>query len=127
MSMSVSGGIRVQVEAFYLPDQSAPVEHRYVFGYRVRISNEGTEAARLDARQWIITDGKGARREVQGPGVVGQQPHLQPGQSFEYVSGCVLETSRGTMRGSYQMGRDDGRTFDAEIAPFELLLPQTLN
>jgi len=127
MSTAVSDGICVQVEAFYLPEQSAPAEKRFVFGYRVRISNEGTEPARLDTRHWIITDGVGQERQVRGPGVVGQQPHLMPGQAFEYVSGCVLATARGTMRGSYQMVRDDGRRFDAEIAPFELALPFSLN
>ena len=90
-------------------------------------SNEGTEAAQLKSRHWIITDGNGKVEEVRGPGVVGQQPVLRAGEHFEYTSGCVLETPRGTMQGTYQMQRPDGSMFDAEIASFQLAMPHTLN
>jgi ApaG protein len=126
-SVSVTDGIRVSVEAQYVPEQSAPRSRRYVFAYTVRIDNEGTQAAQLRSRHWIITDGNGRVEEVRGPGVVGQQPLLRPGEHFEYTSGCVLQTPRGQMRGTYQMHRGDGSSFDATIAPFELLLPYSLN
>jgi ApaG protein len=100
---------------------------RYVFAYTVVIANEGSEPAQLRTRHWIITDGGGKVDEVRGPGVVGQQPNLRPGENFEYTSGCVLETPRGEMRGTYQMYRPDGRMFDALIAPFLLALPHSLN
>jgi ApaG protein len=98
-----------------------------VFAYTVQIANEGTEPAQLRTRHWIITDGDGKVEEVRGPGVVGKQPLLRPGDRFEYTSGCVLETPKGEMRGSYRMARPDGREFDAAIAPFLLVLPYTLN
>ena len=127
MSNAVTEGIRVTVKSFYVADQSAPRAQRYVFAYTVRISNEGTAAAQLRTRHWIITDGEGKIDEVRGEGVVGAQPTLQPGQHFEYTSGCVLKTARGTMRGTYRMHRQDGSAFDAQIAAFHLALPQTLN
>ena len=89
--------------------------------------NEGAEPAQLRTRHWVITDGNGKVEEVRGPGVVGQQPYLKPGEEFEYTSGCVLQTSRGEMRGTYQMHRPDGSGFDATIAPFALALPYSLN
>jgi ApaG protein len=98
-----------------------------VFAYTVTIANEGSAPAQLRSRHWLITDGTGRVEEVRGPGVVGQQPFLNPGDSFEYTSGCVLTTPRGEMRGTYQMHRPDGREFDARIAPFSLALPMTLN
>lgn len=107
----------------YLPDQSSPDEDQYVFAYTVAISNEGSEPAQLKTRHWVITDGYGSTEEVRGPGVVGETPRLLPGQSFQYTSGCVLKTTLGTMHGSYQMHRDDGTVFDAEIAPFTLAAP----
>ncbi|MCG8420418.1 MAG: Co2+/Mg2+ efflux protein ApaG [Proteobacteria bacterium] len=122
-SNAVTEGIRVTVESVYLPDQSEPDDERYVFAYTVTIRNEGTEPAQLRTRHWIITDGRGVVDEVKGDGVVGQQPRLEPGQSFEYTSGCALETPLGTMHGTYQMFRDDGSMFDAEIAPFTLASP----
>jgi len=100
-----------------------PSERRYAFAYTVVIANEGTAPAKLMTRHWIITDGLGVVEEVQGPGVVGEQPHLGPGQQFQYTSGCVLKTPRGTMHGTYQMVRDSGEGFDAEIAPFVLAAP----
>ena len=126
-STIVTEGIRVSVTSSYVPEQSAPSSKRYVFAYTVKIVNEGTEPAQLRTRHWVITDGNGKIEEVRGPGVVGQQPFLRPGENFEYTSGCVLQTSRGEMRGTYQMHRADGREFDAEIAPFVLALPFTLN
>ncbi len=111
----------------YVAEQSAPASRRYVFSYTVKIHNEGKHPAQLRTRHWIITDGNGKVEEVRGPGVVGQQPYLKPGEEFEYTSGCVLQTSRGEMRGTYQMFRPDGAGFDAAIAPFALALPYSLN
>jgi ApaG protein len=127
MSAAVTEGIRVTVTTEYVTAQSVPREKRYVFAYTVRIHNEGAGVAQLRTRHWIITDGNGKVEEVRGPGVVGQQPTLRPGEHFEYTSGCVLETPRGSMRGTYQMRRADGSEFDAAIAPFDLLLPYSLN
>ena len=127
VSNAVSDGIRVTVRSSYLPDQSEPRAHRYVFAYKVRISNEGTAAARLRARHWIIRDSAGRVEEVRGEGVVGNQPLIRPGQSFEYTSHCVLKTPRGSMEGSYRMQREDGVEFDATIASFSLALPSNLN
>ena len=127
MSNAITNGIRVTVSSNYIPAQSAPKARRYVFAYTVRIANEGTEAAQLKSRHWIITDGNGKVEEVRGPGVVGEQPMLKPGDNFEYTSGCVLETPRGSMEGTYQMVRADGSEFDATIAPFALMLPYSLN
>lgn len=120
MSSATTDGIRVTVEPRYLPTHSDPDNDRYVFAYTVVISNDGDRAAQLVTRHWIITDARGSIEEVRGPGVVGETPHLEPGQAFRYTSGCVLETPRGTMHGTYQMVRDDGAEFDAEIAPFAL-------
>jgi ApaG protein len=126
-SSAVTEGIRVSVRSQYVADQSLPLMQRYVFAYTVRIANEGTEPAQLRTRHWIITDGTSKVEEVKGPGVVGQTPYLRPGEHFEYTSGCVLQTPRGEMRGTYQMHRPDGRMFDALIAPFLLALPHSLN
>jgi ApaG protein len=126
-STAVTQGIRVQVRAVYVPDQSSPREQRYVFAYTIRITNEGDRSAQLRTRHWIITDATGHVEEVRGPGVVGQQPYLEPGAHFEYTSGCALRTPRGEMRGTYHMVRPDGVTFDAAIAPFRLALPFSLN
>lgn len=126
-SEAVTQSIRVQVRSQYLEAQSAPEAHRYAFAYTIRISNEGTLAAQLVTRHWIITDADGEVQEVKGEGVVGVQPLLEPGQSFEYTSGCVLETAQGTMHGTYQMVRKDGSKFDAEIASFLLAVPYSLN
>jgi ApaG protein len=126
-SVALTDGIRVSVVSRYVADQSVPRLGRYVWSYTIRITNEGTAAARLLSRHWIITDGLGKIEEVRGPGVVGEQPHLQPGETFQYTSGCMLVTARGTMHGTYQMVRDNGTGFDAEIAKFALELPMTLN
>jgi len=127
VSNAITNGIRVTVSSNYIPAQSAPKARRYVFAYTVRIANEGTESAQLKSRHWIITDGNGKVEQVRGPGVVGEQPMLRPGEHFEYTSGCVLETPRGSMEGTYQMVRSDGSEFDATIAPFALMLPYSLN
>ena len=116
-------GIRVRVQSQYLPDQSSPTDDRYVFAYTISISNESTYTAQLRTRHWIITDGRGGVEEVKGDGVVGEQPRLSPGQSFQYTSGCVLTTPIGTMHGTYRFWRDDGTYFDAVIAPFSLASP----
>jgi ApaG protein len=126
-SSALTEGIRVSVRSAYVVDQSVPLARRYVFSYTVRIANEGAEPAQLRTRHWIITDGGGKVEEVRGPGVVGHQPLLRPGEHFDYTSGCILETPRGEMRGTYQMHRSDGRVFDAIIAPFLLALPHSLN
>jgi ApaG protein len=126
-SVAITDGIRVTVTSRYLPEQSSPAGHRYVFAYTVRVANEGKRPAKLRSRHWIITDANGKVDEVKGPGVVGEQPHLEPGASFQYTSGCILETPRGAMHGSYQMLRDDGSGFDADIAPFSLSMPVELN
>ncbi len=127
ISSVVTQGIRVTVSSAYVAEQSAPASKRYFFAYTVKIVNEGGQPAQLRTRHWVITDGNGKVEEVRGPGVVGQQPMLKPGEEFEYTSGCVLQTSRGEMRGTYQMHRPDGAMFDAVIAPFVLALPYTLN
>jgi ApaG protein len=119
--------ISVAVATRYLDEQSAPDTGRFVFAYTIRIANEGAVPARLLTRHWLITDANGKVQEVRGDGVVGEQPYLRPGQSFEYTSGAVLETFCGSMRGSYQMLADDGTQFDAEIAPFALSIPRTLH
>ena len=119
--------IAIDVDTRFLADESAPEDGRYVFAYTIRIRNEGTVPARLVSRHWIITDANGHVQEVRGEGVVGEQPHLAPGESFEYTSGAVLETGLGTMRGSYRMESDDGTAFDAPIDPFTLSVPRTLH
>ena len=126
-SVAITDGIRVTVTSRYLPEQSSPGGHHYVWAYTVRIANEGTRAAKLRARHWIITDANGKVDEVKGPGVVGEQPQLEPGASFQYTSGSILQTPRGQMQGSYRMQREDGTTFDADIAPFSLTMPVQLN
>jgi ApaG protein len=119
--------IRVDVETAYISDQSSPEDNRFVFAYTVTIQNEGTVPAQLLTRHWIITDANGKVQEVRGDGVVGEQPHLEPGQGFRYTSGTMLETPVGTMRGSYQMVADDGEEFDAPIPEFTLSMPRILH
>jgi len=127
MSDTTTRGIRVQVESFYDEDRSSPQESYYFFAYRVRVSNVGKEKARLVSREWIITDSDGEVQRVQGPGVVGEEPTLAPGEAFEYTSFCPLSTAVGTMQGSYHMVRPDGSSFEAEIAPFSLAVPHAVN
>jgi ApaG protein len=123
VSSAVTHGVRIAVRSEYLPHRSSPEERRYVFAYTVNISNEGGARVQLRSRHWIITDGRGRIEEVRGRGVVGEQPLLEPGESFQYTSGCVLETPQGTMHGTYRMQREDGTTFEAEISPFVLATP----
>src|SRR2546421_5718124 len=127
MSRALTNGILVTVQSEYLPERSAPGAQRYAFAYTVEISNQGSETAQLRSRHWVITDADGEVQEVRGEGVVGAQPILGPGESFEYTSWCVIATPNGSMRGSYQMVDGHGRSFDAEIAPFRLGMPHSLN
>lgn len=118
---------QVEVETAYIEEQSDPEQNRYVFSYTITIHNGGSVAAKLLSRHWIITDADGKIQEVEGEGVVGEQPHLEPGERFRYTSGTVLETPVGSMQGSYHMIADDGVEFDASIAPFTLAIPRTLH
>ncbi len=120
-SESVTRRVRVRVQPAYLPDHSSPSDNKFVFGYRIRISNEGDVRIRLLSRHWVIVDGDGARREVRGEGVVGQQPELAPGAFFEYSSYCPLEHAWGTMEGSYQMIDHLGERFEVRIERFYLV------
>ncbi len=119
--------ITVEAVAQYLEDDSAPEEDRYVFAYRITLKNTGTVTAKLVSRHWIITDADGDVQEVRGLGVVGEQPELAPGESYEYTSGCALSTPVGTMQGSYQMHAADGTRFDAAIPVFTLSIPRVLH
>ena len=127
MSTATTDGIEVSVESEFRPDRSTPAQGRFLFTYTVRVANVGDSPARLVSRHWIVTDARGEREEIRGEGVIGKQPHLAPGQSFSYTSFCVLRTPLGQMRGTYTMSRDDGATFEAEIAPFALAVPAALN
>ena len=122
-----SNEIRIRVATSYMDEQSEPEADRYVFAYTITISNDGEVAAKLLSRHWIITDANGKVQEVSGDGVVGEQPHLQPGEQFRYSSGAVLETPVGAMQGLYRMQADDGVDFDAPIAPFTLAVPGMLH
>ena len=119
--------IRIQVVTDYVNEQSTPEDDRYVFAYTITISNNGNTAARLISRHWVITDANGKVQEVSGDGVVGEQPHLKPGEEFQYSSGAVLETPVGAMQGLYRMEADDGVSFDAPIEPFTLAVPGLLH
>jgi ApaG protein len=119
--------IQVDVETRYIEEQSNPEKNYYVFAYTITIRNQGRQAARLLTRHWVITDSNQKVQEVRGEGVVGEQPHLQPGEQFVYTSGTMLETAVGTMKGSYQMQADDGSQFDAEIDEFVLSTPRVLH
>ena len=127
MSAKKSHDIAVSVHTEFLDEQSKPLDNRYVFAYTVTIHNRGTVPAQLLSRHWVITDGNGDVREVRGEGVVGEQPVVSPGEGYEYTSGAVLETSVGTMQGSYQMLAEDGTRFDAAIPSFVLSIPRTLH
>ena len=119
--------ITVEVETSYVEGQSEPDNERYVFSYTITIRNEGGEPAQLLTRHWIITDANGNVQEVKGEGVVGEQPHLNPGEGFQYTSGAMITTPVGSMRGTYQMVADSGEQFDAEIPAFTLAIPRTLH
>jgi ApaG protein len=119
--------ITVSPKVAFLPDQSDPDKNHFVFAYTITVTNTGTVAAQLVSRHWIITDAEHRVQEVKGQGVVGKQPVLRPGESFEYTSGTSIPTPVGTMRGSYQMVAEDGLAFEAPIAPFTLSIPHTLH
>lgn len=123
---AVTRAVRVSVTPRYSAEQSSPESGRWLWTYQVRITNEGDEAVRLIARHWIITDGANRTEEVRGPGVVGEQPTIAPGETYEYASACPLATPSGIMRGAYQMVTAGGEVFDAEIPAFSLDLPQTV-
>jgi ApaG protein len=123
-SEAVTNNVRVEVESEHVPQRAAPaslsLDNQWLFHYTVRITNEGDETVQLLSRHWIITHGNGRTEEVKGPGVVGEQPVLGPGESFQYTSRCFLSTPKGSMRGTYQMVSEQGTYFDVEIAPFML-------
>jgi len=127
METNNSYNIAVDVETSYLEEQSAPEMNRYVFAYTITIRNKGSQSAKLLTRHWIINDANGNVQEVHGEGVVGEQPYLKPGDSFQYTSGTVIETPVGSMHGSYQMLSQDGTPFDADIPAFTLSLPHKLH
>lgn len=127
MSEALTRGIAVRVESRYVEEQSDPARGGWLFAYTVNIVNNGGETVQLVSRHWVITDANGEVEEVRGPGVVGAQPVLRPGESFEYTSACPLGTSFGTMHGSYQMVTETGEYFDAEIAAFSLSTPYAVN
>jgi ApaG protein len=127
-SEAVTNSVRVEVESQYAPEHSQPFQSQWFFYYTVRITNESDETVQLLSRHWIITDANGHIDEVRGPGVVGEQPVLAPGESFQYTSGCPLKTSTGVMHGTYQMTfTEGGERFDIEIAPFALHEPYTVH
>ena len=119
--------IIIQVKATYLPEQSRPNDSKYVFAYTIRIENSGTEPAQLISRYWNILDANDRVQEVQGVGVVGEQPRLEPGNDYTYTSGAILETDTGTMTGNYTMRTDKGDLFDVSIPMFALVKPQALH
>ena len=123
MSEAVTEGVRVTVQSRFHPERSDPQRRFWFFSYEVTIANEGELPVRLESRHWVITDGRGHVEEVRGPGVIGQQPIIAPGDSHRYVSACPLQTAMGVMEGSYHMLRVDGTRFDARIAPFALTDP----
>jgi ApaG protein len=127
MSTATTRGIRVSVSTRFLPEHSEPRANRFVFAYSIEIVNGSTQTVQLRSRHWHIMHGTGKTEEVKGPGVVGEQPILRPGERFQYSSGCVLTTPHGTMHGTYEMVCEDGRAFDAMIAPFTLAAPHALN
>ena len=120
---STTRDITVRVAVSFLPEQSEPDRGRWFWAYHIRIENEGTEPVQLLTRRWLITDGRGAQHRVEGEGVVGEQPVVQPGKSYDYVSGCPLATPTGMMQGSYHMVGSRGETFDVAIPRFSLIAP----
>ena len=126
-SEAVTNNVRVEVESKYAPEYSEPFQRQWRFLYTIRITNEGDERVKLISRHWIITDATGHIDEVEGEGVVGEQPSLGPGESFQYTSWCNLTTSSGVMKGTYQMVSRGGDHFDVEIAPFALQEPYTVH
>lgn len=126
-SEAVTRGVRVQVESQYDGERSEPARNQWFFLYTIRITNEGPHTVQLLTRHWVITDGAGKIEEVRGPGVVGKQPTLKTGESFEYTSGCPLPTPFGVMEGTYEMVTEEGERFEAKIAPFTLSEPYTVH
>lgn len=126
-SSAETRGVLVEVQSCYIEEQSHPASRRFVFAYTITVTNNSHHVVQLRSRHWVITDGLGDVEEVKGPGVVGEQPVLQPGESFRYTSGAVLTTERGTMKGAYQMHFPQGGQFDAQIAEFSLERPYSLN
>lgn len=127
MSDTLTRGVRILVKPQYVADQSDPANDHYLFAYHITIRNEGSEAVQLISRHWVITNGEGQVEEVRGPGVVGYQPELEPGQEFQYTSGCPLRTPVGSMHGEFNMVTKTGESFDARIAPFTLAVPRAVN
>ncbi len=127
MSNTETEGVRVTVKAAFWPERSSPDNNQWAFTYAVTVKNEGTRAATLRARHWVITDANGRVEEVRGEGVVGKQPRLEGGEAFEYTSWAMLRTPFGTMRGEYLMERVDGSRFEAKIGEFVLTQPNALN
>ena len=123
---TMDNDIRINVDTHYVDEHSEPTIGRFVFSYTITIANQGAVAAKLLSRHWIITDANGKVQEVRGDGVVGEQPHLNPGETFRYSSGAVIETPVGSMHGSYNMQTDNGTNFNAPIAPFTLAVPGVL-
>ena len=126
-SEAITSGVRVAVRARFIPERSNPGDGEWFFAYTIRITNESERTVQLLSRHWVINDADGKVEEVRGPGVVGQQPILSPGQSFEYTSACPLPTSFGVMQGTYQMVTPSGDHFDIDIAPFSLHEPYAIN
>lgn len=127
MSEALTDGVRVTVKPGFWPERSSPDKGQWAFTYTVRIKNEGTRAATLRARHWVITDATGRVEEVRGEGVVGKQPRLEPGEAFEYTSWAMIRTPFGSMRGEFLLERVDGSRFEAKIAEFPLTQPHALN
>jgi ApaG protein len=127
ISDALTNNVRVEVLSRYSPENSQPLQDTWVFQYTVRITNQGVEPVQLISRHWIITDAFEHTEEVKGPGVVGEQPILAPGESFKYSSWCPLKTPMGMMHGTYQMAGPNGSRFDIQIAPFALKAPYTVN
>ena len=125
-SEAITRGIRVRVRSQYVPSRSMPPQ-RWFFAYQVTIANESEQTVTLRSRHWVVTNAEGEVQEVRGPGVVGEQPRMAPGEGFQYVSACPLDTPVGTMHGTYELVTDDGEQFDAEIAPFTLAEPMSVN
>ncbi|MBS3964286.1 MAG: Co2+/Mg2+ efflux protein ApaG [Methylomonas sp.] len=125
--MSKKNKVIVEAQPHYIEAQSVPGQNRFVFAYTITITNVGNEAARLLTRHWLITDANGKVQEVNGEGVVGEHPHLEPGASFRYTSAAMIETAVGVMQGTYQMQSDSGVHFSAQIPRFTLSIPRTLH
>jgi ApaG protein len=127
MSDTITRGIRIIVRPQYVAEQSDPAAGQYLFAYHITIRNESNDTVQLMTRHWVITNGEGRVEEVRGPGVVGYQPTLEPGQEFQYTSGCPLPTPVGTMHGEFGMVTRAGASFDAKITPFTLAVPRAVN